>query len=540
VVPPARPTDPQVPARLGSYELLELLGQGGMGEVYRARHVHLDKLFAVKVVSASWAEDPDLQARFRREVLAAGRLEHPNLVRATDAGEAEGRLFLAMELLEGEDLYHRVQRLGPLPVAEACAAVRQAALGLDHAHHCGLVHRDVKPHNLFWTTEGVVKVLDLGLARLRRGPTPAEGGTSAGTFVGTADYAAPEQFLDASAVEAAADIYSLGCTLFHLLSGSPPFGNATHHSTLSKAAAHLNDPPPDLRARRPEVPETLAAVVYRMLAKKPQERPTSAAQVAEALAPFTAGQLPPAVSPTPRPQSTLPEGDTPPAGRIKPQAHRFLHGWRLAVAAVLVLVAGVAGGWRLQRALFPGPAGRGAQEGAELQVRVWRPQGEYRPLRQALPVRTGDEVQVRFRVPASMHATLFLVNGQGKLQQVELFPPAEAAYEAVYPGPNKAVELRPPAGTELFLVCGRPDRPVTEEELRTLWEAEGGWPSLEPPRRLLRLRPDAVVEEGDKPRDLGEVRDRPESDGVPQRLERLRERLREAYPLLDGLAFRHD
>src|SRR5262249_25000765 len=129
-IPLARQTDPQVPTRLGSYELLERLGKGGMGEVYRARHIHLDKRFAVKVMSAEWAEDADLRTRFRREVLAAGRVEQLHLVRATDAGEADGRLFLAMELLEGEDLHHRVERQRTLPVAEACEVVRQAALGL--------------------------------------------------------------------------------------------------------------------------------------------------------------------------------------------------------------------------------------------------------------------------------------------------------------------------------------------------------------------------------------------------------------------------
>jgi hypothetical protein len=303
VPPPAQPTDPQPPRRLGSYELVARLGKGGMGEVYRARHIHLNKLFALKVISEEWAHTPASASRFRREVLAAGRVEHPNLVRATDAGEADGTLFLAMELLEGEDLARRVKQHGPLPVAEACDAVRQAALGLQAAHESGLVHRDVKPDNLFRTTAGGVKVLDLGLARLR-GPEGLGGeGMSAGGFMGSADYAAPEQFLDARGADAAADIYSLGCTLYHLLAGRPPFGNTTHPDVASKEAAHRSQPPPDVRQRRPEVHAALAAVLEKMLAKKPQERCASMAEVAAALAPF-AGP-----SPVATPVSQKPVGD---------------------------------------------------------------------------------------------------------------------------------------------------------------------------------------------------------------------------------------
>jgi hypothetical protein len=212
--------------------------------------------------------------------------------------------------------------------------------------------------------------------------------------------------------------------------------------------------------------------------------------------------------------------------------------WRTAVAALLVLAAGVAGGWWLQRTLMPAASGK-PMEQTDFQVRVWRAQGEYRPLGQALPARTGDELQVRFRVPAGMHVSLFVVNGGGELQRVQSYPPAAAAYEAVYPGPEQTSKLDPPAGTELLLICGRPDRAVTEEELRPLWEAEGGWPALEPVRRLLRLRADGVAEEGEKPRDLGERRQRPEGT-VVRRLDRFRQRLQGDYPILDGLAFRHD
>src|SRR5262249_33677503 len=159
---------------------------------------------------------------------AGGRLEHPNLVRYTDAGEVEGKLFLVMELLDGEDLAKLVKARGPLPVAEACALVRQAALGLQHAHEQGLVHRDVKPSNLLLTTAGVVKVLDLGLARLCAAGPAGEALTSATQLMGTPDYMAPEQLLDSHAVDARTDLYSLGCTLYHLLAGDPPFGGPSY------------------------------------------------------------------------------------------------------------------------------------------------------------------------------------------------------------------------------------------------------------------------------------------------------------------------
>jgi hypothetical protein len=279
------------PSRLGSYELLDRLGKGGMGEVYRARHIHLGKPFAVKVLSRRWSGQAELMSRFRREALAAGRLEHPNLVRATDAGEADGTQFLVMELLEGEDLARRTKRLGRWAVADACEAVRQAALGLQHAHEAGLVHRDVKPHNLFLTTDSVVKVLDLGLARLREGAVPAGEETQPGMFLGTPDYAAPEQLLDSRTADARADLYGLGCALFYLLAGMPPFGDARHPTTASKRQAHLTEPPPELRALRADVPEGLAAVVAKLLAKDPQQRYATAAEVAAALAPFAAGGL---------------------------------------------------------------------------------------------------------------------------------------------------------------------------------------------------------------------------------------------------------
>jgi hypothetical protein len=284
--PPAAapPGWPELP----DHEILDELGHGGMGVVYKARHRHLKRLVAVKVMSEWWARNPESVARFRREVEAAGRLEHPHLVRATHAGEVNGTPYLVMELLDGTDLAQLVRQHGPWPVSAACEAVRQAARGLQHAHEQGLVHRDVKPSNLLLTTAGVVKVLDLGLARLRE-VASGEELTNPGETMGTADFMAPEQILDSHTADVRADLYSLGCTLFHLLTGGPPFGSATHPTLAAKRAAHLNEPAPDVRSRRPDVPEEVAAAIRRLLAKRPEDRYATAAVVAEVLEPFTAG-----------------------------------------------------------------------------------------------------------------------------------------------------------------------------------------------------------------------------------------------------------
>jgi serine/threonine protein kinase len=326
---------------LGEYELLEWLGAGGMGEVYRARHVRLGKEFALKVLLPRWAGREEVLARFVREVRAAGRVEHPNLVAAVYAGEADGTPYLVMELLRGEDLAARVCRSGPLPVREACEAVRQAALGLQAAHETGLVHRDVKPGNLFRTRTGLVKVLDLGLAALRDGGGPA-GLTEADAYIGTPDYSAPEQILDSRSADARADVYALGCTLFHLLAGRPPFGDRHHTTLATKRQGHLSEPPPGLPSVRPEVPAALAALVARMLAKDPRDRPQTAAEVAAALAPFAGdtGSPPISTDRTARP---------PRGGR---QRHWLVAAGLMAALVALCVSAWV---WRSRHASVPPP-----------------------------------------------------------------------------------------------------------------------------------------------------------------------------------------
>ncbi len=268
-----------LPAALGQYRLLEVLGQGGMGVVYKALHVPLEKIVAVKVLSPRRLADPDAVLRFQREARAVARLEHPHIVRAMDAGEAGGEHFLVMELVSGMDLAALVQRAGALPMPEACEMVRQAASGLQHAFEHGVVHRDIKPSNLMLTPEGEAKILDLGLASSvvedRRG-----GLTQSGYFLGTLAYAAPEQIDRPSDVDIRADIYSLGCTLYYLLTRQVPF--ARWEPTQS------HDEPGHLGTLRSDLPAELIAVVQRAVARDRKDRPATPRELAEALRPFAA------------------------------------------------------------------------------------------------------------------------------------------------------------------------------------------------------------------------------------------------------------
>ena len=275
---------------LGKYQLMAKLGEGGMGTVYMAMHTELQKTVALKVLPAHRMNDSNAVARFRREIKAAGRFDHANIVRASDAGEEQGKHFLVMEFIDGCDLSRLVRRLGPLPIADACQIIKLAAEGLDFAHRHGLVHRDVKPSNIMLTPQGQIKILDLGLALLddRHHAEQAEL-TNSGQMIGTIDYMAPEQGSDSHAVDARVDVYSLGATLYQLLSGKAPFAGAEFDTLLKKMNALASRPAPPIDELRADVPRQLATIVARMLAKNPADRFGAAAEVAAALGPYTQG-----------------------------------------------------------------------------------------------------------------------------------------------------------------------------------------------------------------------------------------------------------
>ena len=257
--------------RLGTYDLLEVIGRGGTGVVYRARHTRLKTIVAVKVLPAESLTRPDTLARFNREMAAIGQLVHPHIVQATDADEDDGQHFLVMEYVQGGDLCTLVRRQGPLSVAEATSCVLQTAKGLAYAHSQGMIHRDVKPSNILLSSNGVIKVSDLGLARALQSMED-DGSTHTGSLMGTFDFMAPEQALNAKAADERADIYGLGCTLFYLLTGNAPFAS---ESMLETLIAHREQSPPAIRQLRAEVPKSLDLLIRRMLAKNTKDRPAS-------------------------------------------------------------------------------------------------------------------------------------------------------------------------------------------------------------------------------------------------------------------------
>jgi WD40 repeat protein len=261
------------------YRLLGLLGAGSTGAVYKAEDCLTRRVVALKVMSPALLATAAAVDRFRREVKAAARLAHPNIVAVHDAEQAGDVHFLVTEYVEGTDLARWVTERGPLPVAEACACARQCAAGLQHAHEHGMAHHDVKPHNLMRARDGTVKFLGFGLARL----AAEAGNTGPATLLGTVDYLAPEQADSASQADIRSDIYSLGCTLYHLLSGRPPFPKGT---VVQKIMAHTRWDPLPVEELRPDLPPGLSRVIRRMMAKVPDERYQTPAVVCAALEPF--------------------------------------------------------------------------------------------------------------------------------------------------------------------------------------------------------------------------------------------------------------
>lgn len=275
--------------RLRDYRLVKKIGEGGMGTVYQAVHVHLGKSVALKILPTDKLRSKHSVERFRQEMRAVGKVNHPNVVSASDAGAVDGQHFLVMELVEGADLARIIHDRGTLNVADACEIVRQAATGLQHAHDIGLVHRDVKPSNLMLAIDGTVKLLDLGLAGLNSTdfePIPnivmTDRLTSVGQIMGTLDYMAPEQITASTQVDGRADVYALGATLFQLLTKRTPCGDRSA-VTPERIEAVLKQPPLEISKLRSDVPEGLRALIMKMLAKEPENRPQSANDVAEEL-----------------------------------------------------------------------------------------------------------------------------------------------------------------------------------------------------------------------------------------------------------------
>ncbi|SMP50026.1 serine/threonine protein kinase [Neorhodopirellula lusitana] len=255
---------------LGAYKLLRPLGKGGMGMVYLGEHQVMKRQMALKVLPPESLQDERRIRRFKEEARASAQLDHVNIVRAYDFNEAGGKLYIVMEYVDGIDLHQVIVRDGVMSFAAAVDAMTQACRGLAHAHERGVIHRDIKPSNLMLRSDGVVKISDMGLARI--GWTESGDANDGKRLMGTADFVAPEQALNSMTVDARADIYSLGCTLYFLLTGRPPFRGDTVAQRLAK---HQTAPLPDIRKLRPDCPASLINLLSRMMAKKPSERPSS-------------------------------------------------------------------------------------------------------------------------------------------------------------------------------------------------------------------------------------------------------------------------
>lgn len=282
-VPPVDFTVPLVPRLpfpgevVSHFRIEEFIGGGGMGRVFRAWDLRLERPVALKILPPDQAADAETRARFLNEARSAAKLVHPGFALVYEAGEDNGLLYIAFEFIEGVNLRTIVEKQGPLGLQEALRIVLQVAEALAHAARLGVVHRDIKPSNILLTNEGTTKLIDLGLARLQFPGGDRAELTASGVTLGTFDYISPEQARDPRTADQRSDIYSLGCTLFFLLTGRPPYPGT---NVIEKLLQHQGEPPPDVRRFRPDVPVEVARLIMRMMAKQPQDRFQTAEELA--------------------------------------------------------------------------------------------------------------------------------------------------------------------------------------------------------------------------------------------------------------------
>jgi serine/threonine protein kinase len=292
---------------IGKYKVLERLGSGGMGTVFLCEHKLMRCMRAIKILPAAKAKDEAALSRFYREARAVAAIDHPNIVHAYDIDQDESLHFLVMEYVDGSSLQDIVKKSGPLSVLRACHYIRQSAIGLDHAYRAKLVHRDIKPGNILVARDGAVKILDMGLARFFTDEEDVLTRKFDENVLGTADYLAPEQAIDSHTVDIRADIYGLGATFFYLLTGKTPFGEGT---VAQKLMWHQSRQPKPVRDLRADVPAGVEAIITKMMAKNPDQRYATPAELAEALAPFTDTPI------GPPPESEMPRLSPAATGRV--------------------------------------------------------------------------------------------------------------------------------------------------------------------------------------------------------------------------------
>jgi eukaryotic-like serine/threonine-protein kinase len=320
---------------VGRYIVLDRIGSGSMGRVYRAHHVMMDRVVALKIIAPEIAQNERVVARFQREMKLVGRLDHPNVVRAFDADQINRILYIVMEYVNGMSLGERLKKKGPIPPAEMVDFAAQAALGLAHAHEQGIVHRDIKPTNILLSDDRRIKILDLGLGVLMQADSAATFATADGIAVGTVDYMSPEQACGRE-VDGRSDLYGLGCSMYHLMSGRLPFPGSSPIERLGKRIGGRHTP---ITEYLPDVPASFVRVLDKMLAHKPHERYATAAEAAEALqslirpkpkAPTPAQHLAAQINiaPSPAPAEAKPYADsktppTPSLNKVPPNYPRW-------------------------------------------------------------------------------------------------------------------------------------------------------------------------------------------------------------------------
>ena len=325
--------------QLGDVRLEEVVGAGGMGTVFRGIDTRLDRTVAVKVLARQQTSADESKSRFEMEARSAARLDHPNIARVHYVGEERGHRFLVFEYIDGTNLRDAIHASGPLPLADALRCMLQITDALVHAWQRDVVHRDIKPSNILLTPEGQAKLVDMGLARFEHADVAGQDLTATGVTLGTFDYMAPEQARDARHADIRSDIYSLGCTFFFILTGQPPFPEG---GALQKLLKHQNDPPPSLHDWRPDVPESVVEILDSMLAKQPEDRFQTPAELLAALSSVSEhlGLV--------YPQISLPSGRE--TAVVTPPLLRVHAPWLIPLVLLLLSVLGLGIVWNRQQA----------------------------------------------------------------------------------------------------------------------------------------------------------------------------------------------
>jgi len=489
-----------IPPRIGRYTIVATLVKGGQARTFRAIHPGLQTTVVLKL--AHRKADPTLVDRIATEGrLLASLPAHRHLVKVYDVDFHEGRVFLVLEDVPGSTLEQYASGKAPDGnwAAQTVAAIARA---VHLAHEQGVTHQDLNPRNVLIDREGQPRVIDFGVAWSR--PWWVDGNDAA-SIGGTPQYVSPEQaWGHADRIGRATDVFGLGGILFFLLTNRPLYSGENVLTILQQAREVGFD---RSLLNRPGIPPRLRAICLKALAAQPRDRFATAAELAQALERFLAPKR-----------------------------------WRYAavLACLFLLSFGLAWGFLNYRRTAT-PAAMGPSQ-PSLQIRIWRPDKQFQSLIDALPVHSGDEVQIRCRVPKGQAVTLYLVNVSGKMQSLEHYPAQVDDHEIVYPEAGKTRVLQGQPGTEMIVALGGPDRPAPEE-MQQLWDGDGAderWPAL-PQGAVVRLSADGVDIEGERSRDLGETRDRTDpQERIRRRLDAFRKGLRGRYPYYEGVAFGHE